>query len=73
MAGAPSSSLLMPAVGEKFPNLPANKNIQDWGFDPVCAQCYLGGTGIAACFEAGADIVLCGRVADASVTVCLDP
>jgi hypothetical protein len=56
-------------LGEKFLNLPANKPIQDWGFEPICAQCYLGGTGIAACFEGGADIVLCGRVADASVTV----
>ncbi|KAF2022345.1 DUF1446-domain-containing protein [Aaosphaeria arxii CBS 175.79] len=55
--------------GENFPNLPAGKNIQDWGFEPICAQCYLGGTGIAACFAAGADIVLCGRVADASPTV----
>lgn len=56
-------------IGEKLPNLPANKNIQDWGFDPICAQCYLGGTGIAAAFEGGADIVVCGRVADASVTM----
>lgn len=55
--------------GEKFLNLPANKNIQEWGYEPLCAQCYLGGTGIAACFEGGADIVVCGRVADASVTV----
>jgi hypothetical protein len=36
--------------GENFPNLPAGKNIQDWGHEPICAQCYLGGTGIAACF-----------------------
>lgn len=50
-------------------NLPQNKAIQEWGYEPICAQCYLGGTGIAACFEGGADIVLCGRVADASVTV----
>ncbi|KAH7170028.1 hypothetical protein EDB81DRAFT_676489 [Dactylonectria macrodidyma] len=55
--------------GEPFLNLPANKSIQEWGYDPVCAQCYLGGTGIAECFRAGADIVLCGRVADASPTV----
>jgi hypothetical protein len=55
--------------GENFPNLPAGKNIQDWGHEPICAQCYLGGTGIAACFAGGADIVLCGRVADASPTV----
>jgi hypothetical protein len=56
-------------TGEPFLNLPANKPIQEWGYDPICAQCYLGGTGIAACFQGGADIVLCGRVADASVTV----
>ena len=49
--------------------MPANKPIQEWGYEPVCAQCYLGGTGIAECFRGGADIVLCGRVADASVTV----
>ncbi|OAA66787.1 hypothetical protein SPI_01363 [Niveomyces insectorum RCEF 264] len=55
--------------GEAFLNLPANKPISEWGFEPICAQCYLGGTGIAACFAGGADIVLCGRVADASVTV----
>ncbi|KAI1843557.1 hypothetical protein JX266_010190 [Neoarthrinium moseri] len=55
--------------GEPFLSLPANKPIQEWGFEPICAQCYLGGTGIAACFQGGADIVLCGRVADASVTL----
>ncbi|KAL1611824.1 hypothetical protein SLS60_000044 [Paraconiothyrium brasiliense] len=55
--------------GENFPNLPAGKNIQDWPFEPICAQCYLGATGIATCFAAGADIVVCGRVADASPTV----
>ena len=65
----PSIVFLTFSTGEKFPNLPANMNIQDWGFDPICAQCYLGGTGVAAAFEGGADIVVCGRVADASVTV----
>ncbi|KAK7408814.1 hypothetical protein QQX98_009000 [Neonectria punicea] len=55
--------------GEPFLNLPANNSIQEWGYDPVCAQCYLGGTGIAECFRGGADIVLCGRVADASPAV----
>lgn len=54
---------------EEFLNLPANKPIKDWGFEPICAQCYLGGTGIAECFRGGADIVLCGRVADAAPTV----
>ena len=59
---------LMSLIGEKFPNLPTNKNIQGRGFDPIYAQCYLGGTRIAAAFKGGADIVVCGRVTDASVT-----
>lgn len=33
------------------------------------AQCYLGGLGIAAAFSEGADIVLCGRVSDASPVI----
>ena len=33
------------------------------------AQCYLGAMGIAKAFSEGADIVLCGRVADASPCV----
>ncbi|KAL1899815.1 hypothetical protein Sste5346_002681 [Sporothrix stenoceras] len=55
--------------GEPFLNLPQNKAIQDWGFQPLAAQCYLGGSGVAACFAAGADIVVCGRVSDASLAV----
>lgn len=43
--------------------------LPDWGFEPVYAQCYLGGWGIAEAFKQGADIVLCGRVADASPTI----
>ncbi|ERS99343.1 hypothetical protein HMPREF1624_04542 [Sporothrix schenckii ATCC 58251] len=55
--------------GEPFLSLPQNKAIQDWGFQPLAAQCYLGGSGVAACFAAGADIVVCGRVSDASLAV----
>ena len=57
------------AKGEKFPSLPTGEDLEDWGFDPICAQCYLGGTGIARAFEAGADIILCGRISDASACV----
>ncbi|RKH46331.1 DUF1446 domain-containing protein [Corallococcus sp. AB049A] len=40
------------------------------GFDqPLTANAYLGGWGIAACLEAGADIVVTGRVTDASLVV----
>lgn len=40
--------------------------LRDWPYEPLFAQCYLGGMGIAKAFAAGADIVVCGRVADAS-------
>jgi hypothetical protein len=52
--------------GEQFRSLMHNKSIEEWGLDPVCAQCYLGGLGIARAFSEGADIVICGRVSDAS-------
>jgi hypothetical protein len=42
------------------------QSLSDWPYEPLFAQCYLGGWAIAKAFEAGADIVLCGRVADAS-------
>lgn len=52
--------------GEKFRSLMHDKSVEEWGLDPVCAQCYLGGLGIARAFSEGADIVICGRVSDAS-------
>ena len=36
---------------------------------PVAANAYLGGFGIAACLQGGADIVVTGRVTDASLVV----
>ena len=45
------------------------QSLADWPFEPLFAQCYLGGWAIAKAFEAGADIVLCGRCADASPIV----
>ncbi|KAH8686104.1 hypothetical protein BGZ60DRAFT_502447 [Tricladium varicosporioides] len=51
---------------EKFIHISTGQTLEEWDFDPLFAQCYLGGMGIAAAFSAGADIVLCGRVADAS-------
>jgi hypothetical protein len=56
----------MMANGEEFRSLMHNKSIKEWGLDPVCAQCYLGGLGIARALTEGADIVICGRVSDAS-------
>jgi hypothetical protein len=42
------------------------QKLSDWPHTPLFAQCYLGGWAIAKALEAGADIVICGRVADAS-------
>jgi hypothetical protein len=37
--------------------------------DPLAANAYLGGWGIAACLQAGANVVVTGRVTDASLIV----
>ena len=50
----------------KFENICTGEVLDDWKFEPIYAQAYLGGLGIAAAFEKGADIVVCGRVSDAS-------
>jgi hypothetical protein len=57
------------AQGEKFESLMHGKTLEEWGFEPVCAQAYLGGLGIAEAFRQGADIVICGRVADAAPAI----
>lgn len=49
-----------------YRHVSTGQSLTDWGHEPIFAQCYLGGMGIAAAFKAGADIVICGRVADAS-------
>lgn len=49
-----------------FENICTGQRLDDWQFEPMYAQAYLGGLGIAKAFERGADIVLCGRVSDAS-------
>lgn len=38
-----------------------------WGEGVLTANAYLGGAGIAACLEAGADLVVTGRVTDAAL------
>jgi hypothetical protein len=55
--------------GEEFKSLPSDTPIGDWNFEPIAAQCYLGGVGICEALKGGADIVVCGRVADASPVV----
>ncbi|OOG00683.1 hypothetical protein ASPCADRAFT_511623 [Aspergillus carbonarius ITEM 5010] len=52
-----------------FNNLYTGESLSGWPFEPIFAQCYLGGLGIAAALSHGADIVLCGRVSDASPVI----
>ncbi|KAM0717435.1 hypothetical protein Q7P37_007287 [Cladosporium fusiforme] len=53
----------------KFENICTGELLDDWKFEPLSAQAYLGGLGIAAAFARGADIVVCGRVSDASPVI----
>jgi hypothetical protein len=56
------------AAGHHFENLDTGAPLASWGHQPIVANAYLGGWGIAAALEGGADIVVCGRVTDASLT-----
>lgn len=51
--------------GEIFENICTGERLKDWPFEPISAQAYLGGLGIAEGFRNGADIVIYGRVSDA--------
>ncbi|KAJ6133759.1 hypothetical protein N7523_000081 [Penicillium sp. IBT 18751x] len=58
------------AAGQsEFHNIYTGERLADWPFEPIFAQCYLGGLGIAAALAEGADLVLCGRVSDASPVI----
>ncbi|KAK4544962.1 hypothetical protein LTR36_003867 [Oleoguttula mirabilis] len=52
-----------------FENICTGEKLDEWKFEPIYAQAYLGGLGIAAAFASGADIVVCGRVSDASPVI----
>jgi Acyclic terpene utilisation family protein AtuA len=55
------------AAGHALANLDTGQPLADAGGQPVTANAYLGGWGIAAALDAGADIVICPRVTDASL------
>jgi hypothetical protein len=57
------------AAGEELRHLDSGAPLSSWGATPIAANAYLGGWGIAAALETGADIVVCGRVTDASLTL----
>jgi hypothetical protein len=56
-------------AGEALVHLDKGISLKDGGLVPITANAYLGGWGIAAALEKGADIVVSGRVADASLVV----
>jgi hypothetical protein len=57
------------ASGHALAHLDTGRLLRDAAIEPVTANAYLGGWGIAAALEAGADVVICPRVTDASLVV----
>ncbi|MBN1690175.1 MAG: DUF1446 domain-containing protein [Dehalococcoidia bacterium] len=56
-------------AGEPLVHLDKGTSLKDGGLVPITANAYLGGWGIAEALERGADIVVSGRVADASLVM----
>jgi hypothetical protein len=57
------------AAGEPLANLDTGTRLAEAGVTPVTANAYLGAWGTVAALAAGADVVVCGRVTDASLVV----
>ena len=55
------------AAGHEFTNTDTGQPLAKANLPVVTANAYLGGWGITAALEAGADVVICGRVTDASL------
>ena len=55
------------AAGHPLANMDTGQPLADVKAEPVTANAYLGGWGITAALSAGADVVVCPRVTDASL------
>jgi len=56
-------------AGDELAHLDTGRPLADAGSEPVSANAYLGGFGIAEALAGGADVVVTGRVTDASLVV----
>jgi Acyclic terpene utilisation family protein AtuA len=56
-------------AGETFTNLDTGEPFDSFGTAALTANAYLGGRGITAALDAGADVVVTGRVTDAALAV----
>ncbi|HYN75818.1 MAG TPA: acyclic terpene utilization AtuA family protein, partial [Candidatus Limnocylindria bacterium] len=57
------------AAGERLVNLDTGEEFASVGLPALTANAYLGGFGIKAALDAGADVVVTGRVTDAALVV----
>ena len=57
------------AAGHQLAHLDTGQPLADAGVEPITANAYLGAWGITEALEAGADVVICPRVTDASLVV----
>jgi hypothetical protein len=57
------------AAGHELRHLDTGRSLTEAGVEPVTANVYLGAWGIVEALNAGADIVVCPRVTDASLVV----
>ena len=63
------ASTSSPTAGETFTNLDTGEAFSSFGMPALTANAYLGGRGITAALDAGADVVITGRVTDAALVV----